>query len=71
MPALEGLTINHLRSRVTRTGPVLVHGSPWHFSETPAQIGIARELGAHNDEILTRIGYTTVQIDDLRERKII
>ena len=29
-----------------------VHGSPWHFSETPAQIGVAPELGADNDEIL-------------------
>jgi len=48
-----------------------VHGSPWHFSETPARIGIAPELGAHNDEILAELGYTPAQIDDLRERKII
>jgi CoA:oxalate CoA-transferase len=48
-----------------------VHGSPWHFSETPAQVGIAPELGADNDEILAALGYTPAQIDDLRERKII
>jgi crotonobetainyl-CoA:carnitine CoA-transferase CaiB-like acyl-CoA transferase len=48
-----------------------VHGSPWHFSETPAQIGIAPELGAHNDDILAELGYTPAQIDDFRERKII
>ena len=48
-----------------------VHGSPWHFSETPAHIGIAPELGAHNDEILARLGYTPAQIEDFRERKII
>ncbi len=48
-----------------------VHGSPWHFSETPAHIGIAPELGAHNDEVLTNLGYTPAQIEDLRERKII
>ena len=48
-----------------------VHGSPWHFSETPAQIGIAPELGAHNDEILARLGYTPAQIDDFRAQKII
>jgi crotonobetainyl-CoA:carnitine CoA-transferase CaiB-like acyl-CoA transferase len=48
-----------------------VHGSPWHFSETPAQIGIAPELGAHNDEVLAGLGYTPAQIEDLRERKII
>jgi crotonobetainyl-CoA:carnitine CoA-transferase CaiB-like acyl-CoA transferase len=48
-----------------------VHGSPWHFSETPARAGIAPKLGAHNDDILAGLGYTPAQIDDLRERKII
>ncbi len=48
-----------------------VHGSPWHFSETPPRIGIAPELGAHNDEILSDLGYTRTQIQDLRDRKII
>src|SRR5438270_10017781 len=48
-----------------------VHGSPWHFSQTPAQIGVDPELGAHNDEILAELGYTPAQIEDLRERKII
>ncbi len=48
-----------------------VHGSPWHFSETPAHIGIARELGADNDTVLAELGYTPAQIDNLRERKII
>ncbi len=48
-----------------------VHGSPWQFSETPARIGIAPELGAHNDEILAGLGYSPTQIEDLRERKII
>ena len=48
-----------------------VHGSPWHFSETPAKIGIAPELGADNDKVLAGLGYTPAQIADLRERKII
>jgi crotonobetainyl-CoA:carnitine CoA-transferase CaiB-like acyl-CoA transferase len=48
-----------------------VHGSPWRFSETPAKIGIAPELGAHNDEILEGLGYAPAQIEDLRQRKII
>ncbi len=48
-----------------------VHGSPWHFSETPPKLGIAPELGAHNDEVLARVGYTPAQIADLRTRKVI
>ncbi|MBV8736819.1 MAG: CoA transferase [Alphaproteobacteria bacterium] len=48
-----------------------VHGSPWHFSQTPAHIGIAPKLGADNEEILADLGYTAQQIDDLRQRKII
>jgi crotonobetainyl-CoA:carnitine CoA-transferase CaiB-like acyl-CoA transferase len=48
-----------------------VHGSPWHFSETPPKIGIAPELGQHNDEVLARLGYGPARIADLRERKII
>jgi crotonobetainyl-CoA:carnitine CoA-transferase CaiB-like acyl-CoA transferase len=48
-----------------------VHGSSWLFSETPARIGIAPELGAHNDEILADLGYNPAQIEEFRERKII
>ena len=40
-----------------------VHGSPRHFSETPAQIGTAPDLSAHNDEILAALGYTPAQIE--------
>ena len=48
-----------------------VHGSPWHFSETPAQPGIAPKLGADNDAVLGALGYTPAQIAGLRERKAI
>jgi crotonobetainyl-CoA:carnitine CoA-transferase CaiB-like acyl-CoA transferase len=48
-----------------------VHGTPWKFSETPAQIGIAPELGADNDQVLGRLGYSAEQIRDLHERKVI
>ena len=48
-----------------------VHGSPWHFSETPAQIGVAPELGEHNEAMLTEVGYSTAEIQGFRDRKVI
>ena len=48
-----------------------VHGSPWQFSETPAQIGVAPGLGAHNAEVLAELGYGEAEIATLRQRKII
>ncbi len=48
-----------------------VHGTPWHFSETPAQFGIAPELGQHNDAVLGALGYSPAQIADFRARNII
>ena len=48
-----------------------VHGSPWHFSETPARIGTAPELGEHNESILTDLGYSAAEIQGFRERKVI
>ena len=51
------------RSTYPKHGKTLkVHGSPWHFSETPARIGIAPELGADNDEVLGELGYSAEQI---------
>src|SRR5579872_1269853 len=48
-----------------------VHGTPWQFSETPAQIGVAPELGADNQAVLGELGYTPEEIQGLRDRKII
>ncbi len=48
-----------------------VHGTPWHFSETPARIGVAPKLGADNNEILGRLGYSAAEIHDFRQRRII
>jgi crotonobetainyl-CoA:carnitine CoA-transferase CaiB-like acyl-CoA transferase len=48
-----------------------VHGSPWQFSETPPKIGVAPELGQHNDEVLKEVGYSAEEIAAFRERKVI
>ncbi len=48
-----------------------VHGSPWQFSETPAKIGVAPELGEHNDAVLKEVGYSDAEIAGFRERKVI
>lgn len=48
-----------------------VHGSPWHFSETPAKVGRAPALGEHNETVLSELGYSAVRIKDFEDRKII
>ena len=48
-----------------------VHGSPWQFSETPPKIGVAPELGQHNEEVLKEVGYSAEEIAAFRERKVI
>jgi crotonobetainyl-CoA:carnitine CoA-transferase CaiB-like acyl-CoA transferase len=48
-----------------------VHGSPWHFSETPAHIGRAPTLGEHNESVLSELGYSAAQIKDFKDRKVI
>ena len=52
-------------------GTLKVHGTPWRFSETPAQIGVAPKLGEHNEEILGRLGYDEAALEGLREREVI
>jgi len=48
-----------------------IHGSPWKFSETPSKPKFAPALGEHNNEILNRIGYNEVQIEDLKKNEVI
>jgi crotonobetainyl-CoA:carnitine CoA-transferase CaiB-like acyl-CoA transferase len=59
--------INHPKYRQK----LKVHGTPWQFSETPVKIGIAPELGEHNHDILTGLGYSASEISAFEARKII
>ncbi len=48
-----------------------VHGTPWKFSKTPANIKRAPKLGEHNNEILSNLGYTKDEIENLKDDKVI
>ncbi|MDC3172171.1 CoA transferase [Alphaproteobacteria bacterium] len=48
-----------------------VHGTPWKFSKTPANIKRAPKLGEHNSELLNKLGYSEKDIQKLIEDKII
>ena len=48
-----------------------VHGTPWKFSKTPANIKRAPKLGEHNSELLKKLGYSNEEIQNLIEDKII
>jgi crotonobetainyl-CoA:carnitine CoA-transferase CaiB-like acyl-CoA transferase len=48
-----------------------VHGTPWKFSKTPANIKRAPKLGEHNSELLNKLGYSDKDIQNLIENKII
>jgi crotonobetainyl-CoA:carnitine CoA-transferase CaiB-like acyl-CoA transferase len=48
-----------------------VHGTPWKFSKTPANIKRAPKLGEHNSELLNKLGYSDDEIRNLTEDKII
>ena len=48
-----------------------VHGTPWKFSKTPANIKRAPKLGEHNSELLNKLGYSNKEIQNLIEDKII
>jgi len=49
-----------------RLGPVRLFGTPVRLSETPATLRIPpADLGQHNREILSGLGYSAAEIDDL------
>ncbi len=55
-----------------RLGPIRQIGLPYKLSATPASIRSAPPLlGEQTEEILNEMGYETVLIDELRERRVI
>ena len=48
-----------------------VHGTPWKFSKTPANIRRAPKLGEHKNEILSDLGYTKGDIESLKDDRVI
>jgi crotonobetainyl-CoA:carnitine CoA-transferase CaiB-like acyl-CoA transferase len=48
-----------------------VHGTPWKFSKTPANIKRAPKLGEHNTEILSGLGYSKNEIESFKDDKVI
>jgi crotonobetainyl-CoA:carnitine CoA-transferase CaiB-like acyl-CoA transferase len=51
---------------ITILGHPVSHGEKRHGIRTPAP-----ELGQDNDDVLTSLGYTKAQMDDLAQRGII
>ena len=50
---------------------IKIHGSPWKFSETPSNPGVAPTLGQHNEEILNSLGYDDKAIAELQNKEVI
>ncbi len=50
---------------------IKVHGSPWKFSETPSDPGIAPTLGQHTGDILKDLGYDADDISRLKEAGVV
>ena len=68
--------VEHLQCAATvahpKLGEIKLVNQPIKLSRTPAAINSATpELGQHSTAILSELGYTGGQIDQLRERKII
>jgi crotonobetainyl-CoA:carnitine CoA-transferase CaiB-like acyl-CoA transferase len=55
-----------------KEGRMKVLGLPVKMHRTPGRIGVAPELGAHTDEILSSIaGYTAEEIAEMRKQQVI
>jgi crotonobetainyl-CoA:carnitine CoA-transferase CaiB-like acyl-CoA transferase len=54
-----------------KAGKIKEVGFPWKFSSFTPKAGIAPELGEHNHEILDRLGYSAVEIAQLKKEGVI
>ncbi len=54
-----------------RFGTILRAAPPVVFSETPGRVAPSSLLGEHTAALLTELGYSDEQIDDLVERKVV
>jgi formyl-CoA transferase len=48
-----------------------VVGFPWKFSKFKPKAGIAPELGEHNREILHGLGYSDIDMEQLKKDGVI
>ena len=60
------IEVNH-----PKVGKIKEVGFPWKFSKTPPKAGIAPELGEHTNEVLTKLGYSKVEITELNKQGVI
>ncbi len=60
------IEVNH-----PKVGKIKEVGFPWKFSKTIPQAGIAPELGEHNNEVLSSLGYSEKDIQDLKAQGVI
>ena len=53
-------------------GNIAVSGDYWHFSRTPAAIGVTPRVGEHNEEVLCGIlGYSPQEVARFREDQVV
>ncbi len=52
-------------------GPIRVLNNPIQLSKRRPKIGVAPELGQHADEILREVGYSEIEITNLRKQEVI
>ncbi len=52
-------------------GPILRHGLPVAYSETPGRAAPGSMVGQHTDQILAELGYAADTIADLRDKRIV